>query len=525
MKRSTSFIRWVFFYVLVLTSQVFLITYVPSSLSEEAKSRVDVSDTVKDDTKDFEDTKNDQFQASYEKLFTTDSGTPSYPDVSGELRMYFDRIVDGMEPSLEAISARQQHTTTKHLKLDQVVHATGTPALLEMRLFFIQYLYRISAAKRDKEAVAIATTVQHDANSVESAILPWIQYHVEMGIAKFYIFYDGEDLSAVHILSHEALKGIVDVMLVKQHLGASDDMINRYTFFDKMIDPNAEGNKRLMKKQKFGVDQAIAKAHNDGQTWIIQIDVDELFLPSGHDSIPAALNNVPPDVPAVRFMNFESQAEAGDITDPFLQINLFRIHMYFTTPEGHAFRSKVKQGLNTGFLYLYANGKSAARLSADWDVSQFGPHYFNGNKDNWVNPISNDSFILHYCYTNPNELVRKAKRSCPKHFGKPALYEEVKNDCFILDADARAFMAANTGNAEAFFYQNFVYSEGAPVYCENDRTSKSGWCSLSDIAALKEMMIRIGLLKRFTLPQVILRRHEIEMSYKMMRRNSSTQKD
>ena len=73
----------------------------------------------------------------------------------------------------------------------------------------------------------------------------------------------------------------------------------------------------------------------------------------------------------------------------------------------------------------------------------------------------------------------------------------------------------NTGNAEAFFYQNFVYSEGAPVYCENDRTSKSGWCSLSDIAALKEMMIRIGLLKRFTLPQVILRRHEIEMSYKM----------
>ena len=140
MKRSTSFIRWVFLYVLVLTSQVFLITYVPSSLSEEAKSRVDVSDTVKDDTKDFEDTKNDQFQASYEKLFTTDSGTPSYPDVSGELRMYFDRIVDGMEPSLEAISARQQHTTTKHLKLDQVVHATGTPALLEMRLFFIQYL-------------------------------------------------------------------------------------------------------------------------------------------------------------------------------------------------------------------------------------------------------------------------------------------------------------------------------------------------------------------------------------------------
>ena len=453
-----------------------------------------------------------QQDTTYEKLFTTDSGTPSYPDVSGELRIYFDKIVASMEPSIDTISARQEHTTVRDLKLEKAVHATGTRPLLKTRLEFIERLHRINVVKREKESVCIATTVQHNAESVESKILPWIQYHIEMGVDKFYMLYDGEDLEAVQILSHEKLKNIVHILLVKAQLGASEPMIQKFQFFDEMVDKNAQGNKGLMKKQRFAVDQAIALAHSDGQTWIIQMDVDELFLPTGHDSIPAALHNIPPDVPAVRFMNLESQVEAGDVTSPFMQSNLFRVHMYFTTPEAHNFRGKFKQGLNSGFLYLYANGKSAARITNSWDVSQFGPHYFTGQKDNWVNPISNDSFILHYCYTNPEELIQKAKRSCPKHFGKSVSYQEVKDDCFILDVDARAFMAANAGNAEAFFYQNFVYSEGAPVQCTNENSNKKGWCPLSDIAALKEMMLRIGLLKRFTLPQFILGRHEIEIS-------------
>lgn len=518
--RDASYARWVIFYAVVFFSQAFLISHhVRHGLFDGAMHHQDDSDqsiVVPPEKTTPEKPRRSEHTSArpFEKLFLTDSGTPYVPDVCTEVDEYYETILGSMKSSIEMISQNQIRTTVGDLKLDKGVHATGTSRLLEKRLEFIQRLHHMMSPKRERELVCIATTVQHDAASVESKILPWIQYHVEMGIDRFYILYDGEDLKAVQVLTHIHLKDIVTVLLVKGHLGASEEMQTKFKFYDKLHEQHAEGNKGLMKKQRFAVNEAIAQARLDGQSWVIQMDVDELFLPTGHDSIPAVFNAIPSDVPAVRFMNFESQAEAGDITSPFLQSNLFRVHMYFTTPEAQYYRGKFKQGMNAGFLYLYANGKSAARISDLWTVSQFGPHYFKGDKDNWMNPISNDSFILHYCYVNPSELIQKAERSCPKHFGTSVSFEKVKEDCFILDADARAFMAANAGKeeAETFFYENFVYSEGAPVNCVNEESGREGWCPLSDIATLKELLVRIGLLKRFTLPQVILKRHEIEMS-------------
>lgn len=516
-KRDVAYARWLVFYLLVLSSQVVLLSYRPwqgvgLTVLEDDDAGVAEKSTMQTATKDNMD-HDDESIVSYEKLFTTDSGTPFVPDVRAELARYYDMVLASMAPSIDAISAHQNRVTVKDMNLEKAVYRVGTQDLREKRLALIQRLHRLASMKREKESVCIATTIQHDAESLEYTVLPWIQYHIEMGVERFYILYDGDDVHAVEMLSHKALKDIVHIFLVKESLGAPDVMIQRFKFYDLTSrDKDVEGNKLLMKKQRFAVDQAIAQARSDGQSWIIQMDVDELFLPTGHDSITSMLHNIPSDVPAVRFMNLESQVEAGDVTAPFLQSNLFRVHMYFTTPEAHYFRGKFKQGLNTGFLYLYANGKSAARISDAWEVSQFGPHYFTGTKEHWQNPVSNDSFILHYCYTNPRELVEKAKRSCPQHYGKSVSYEVAKKDCFILDSDARAFMAANAGEADTFFYQNFVYSEGAPVQCSHDENNTDGWCSLSDIGALKEMLLRIGLFKRFTLPQYILGKHEIELS-------------
>lgn len=52
-------------------------------------------------------------------------------------------------------------------------------------------------------------------------------------------------------------------------------------------------------------------------------DPDELFHPGGPaHSLTAILAAVPPWQPAVRFMNFEGMAEAGDLTNRYEQVSV-----------------------------------------------------------------------------------------------------------------------------------------------------------------------------------------------------------
>lgn len=40
---------------------------------------------------------------------------------------------------------------------------------------------------------------------------------------------------------------------------------------------------------------------------------------------------------------------------------------------------------------------------------------------------------------------------------------------------------------------------------------KRGWCPMADMSDLKELMVRMELMRRFTLPQFVLMRHEHEI--------------
>lgn len=46
----------------------------------------------------------------------------------------------------------------------------------------------------------------------------------------------------------------------------------------------------------------------------------------------------PAHVPSVRFMNFEGQPEAGDLTNRYEQVTLFRVHKHHISPEAHYYR-------------------------------------------------------------------------------------------------------------------------------------------------------------------------------------------
>ena len=361
--------------------------------------------------------------------------------------------------------------------MEDAVHVI-TEDSLRVRLRFLEGLHASTGYTRRKTKVAIVTTISNDVGSLERRVFPWMQYHVDMGVAQFYVFYDGDDPKAVEALG---LLPFVCVLTAKPELGADDGVRMRYAMhmsqthmFSSSVGDVQKSNELLMTKQTFGMNEGVRAGRADGMDWLLHIDTDELFVPEAHASIPQAFEAVDATDPTIRVLNLEAQLEAGDVTSPFLQVTLFRNHQYFTTKESQHYRSTFKQGVNTGWLYLYTNGKSAVRLDNKTAPAAHGPHYWKPSpntdgevRDRWKNRISNSSVILHYAYSNPDELVSKAARSCPQYWGKEVDLDEVMKECFVLGVDARAFVAANRGKeaAEQFFYENFVYSEGAPTQC------------------------------------------------------------
>lgn len=361
---------------------------------------------------------------------------------------------------------------------------------LPVRLRFLEGLHGSTGYKRQKTKVAIVSTISNDVGSLERRVLPWMQYHVEMGVAQFYVFYDGEDPTVVGALGSLPF---VHVLTAKPELGADNGLRARYTIhmsqkhmFSSSTGDVQKSNELLMTKQTFGMNEGVRAGRADGMDWLLHIDTDELFVPEAHASIPQALEAVDSTEPTIRVLNLEAQLEAGDVSSPFLQVTLFRNHQYLTTKESRHYRSKFKQGENDAWLYLYTNGKSAVRLDEKTAAEAHGPHYWKPSartdqevRSRWNNRISNSSVILHYAYSNPDDLVSKAARSCPQLWGRDVDMEAVLKECFVLAVDARAFLAANQGEeaAKRFFYENFVYSEGAPTQCRYAAAARH-WSSL-----------------------------------------------
>ena len=72
---------------------------------------------------------------------------------------------------------------------------------------------------------------------------------------------------------------------------------------------------------------------------------------------------------------------------------------------------------------------------------------------------------------------------------------------------------------EAFFFGELVMSEGAAYACsapaQTNSTDSEWWCSMRDVARLKELLLRAGLLLRAHGPQQVLRGQEALLKARM----------
>ncbi|KAI3436820.1 hypothetical protein D9Q98_006230 [Chlorella vulgaris] len=471
-------------------------------------------------------------QAADERLGPQPSSNiPGVEDVHAELAAYGQAMIDAMVLEESDAAARQDRSTAAQLGW-RVVDGLADTISLPTRIAFLNQLHR-EVQQGETLRVCLTATTSADVWGVRRELLPWLQYHTELGASRFYLLYDGQDAEAVRLLAQ-----VSSVTLTHIHPPfASPADLAKYALWTGGINASSHrqwggqpGNYELMVKQGYGAIEALSRAAADGMHWLLHLDPDELLHPGGPlFSLPGVLARVPPHVPAVRFMDFEGQPEAGGITNRYEQaggawggVSLFRVHKHFITPEALFYRGLYKLGASTAFLQLYANGKSAVRVDAP-GVAPNGPHYFTGNPsprwqtaDNpageWRDAVSDDSVVLHYAYSTAEEVAAKANRSCPAEYLEAARRGDMAKvkQCFVLEVDADAYVAAAQGPAavQDFFFGRMVLSEGARLKCIDPALKQQGWCTLTDVARLKYLLEKVGLYRRLHTPAALLRRHE-----------------
>src|SRR5204863_10208060 len=104
-------------------------------------------------------------------------------------------------------------------------------------------------------------------------------------------------------------------------------------------------------------------------TWLMHIDIDEIFYEDGDHSWTTWEN-----VGSIIFVNYESVPLRHDVTNPFVDCTLFKV-----------------RGGELPFM-AYGNGKPAVRLSSR--VHSNGPHQFAGYEGE--HRSISKPFVLHY---------------------------------------------------------------------------------------------------------------------------------
>jgi len=462
---------------------------------------------------------------------------PGVEDIHQELQKYFDTMLAAMTSDGATAIDRQHRPLAEERGIDVVDNLEDVESIPE-RIEFLNELCR-EAEARERVRVAIVSTVAADVIGLRKELVPWMQYHTELGVQRFYLLYDGVDSDAVAILQKVRC---VELMHINSTWATAADTatLNAYNRVTLQWAGQA-GNYQLMFKQGYGLQEALRRSKEADFHWLMHLDPDELFYPGGPSSkITAELDKQPDHIPAVRFMNMEAQVEVGNVRNRYEQVTLFRSHKHFITPEAFRYRSQYKLGANGAFLSLYANGKSAVRVDAP-GVKQSGPHFFTGDSSPrwkspsnpgglWQNAVSDSAVVLHYAYTHWSDVSAKAHRSCPDEYlaaARAGDRQTIKSKCFVIDYDADAYIASSQGQKATmdFFYSRQVLSEAVSVECRDPATGKSGWCPLHDIPRLLYLLEKIGLMKRIYMPQVLLRGHERVIQRQLHRASSLLEKN
>ncbi|MFS8856216.1 glycosyltransferase family 2 protein, partial [Synechococcus sp. H55.2] len=225
--------------------------------------------------------------------------------------------------------------------------------------------------------VCIVTTVRDPGVCLES----FIRYHLAIGIAHIYIFFDDpEDPAAQIALRFSDVTAIPndEALQVQQALG--NILYAKY---------GPHVGYEVMARQILNVETAIQLALDQGMDWIIHIDGDELFY-LGEALTLDWFDQLDNDILQVRFLNYEAAPEKFEIEDYFREVTLFKRNPAVLDPDFYA-KFQSTSGKSQYFL-AYQNGKSAARVYPS--ILPNSVHSFDIPEEHTL--VTSSPTVLHY---------------------------------------------------------------------------------------------------------------------------------
>jgi len=287
--------------------------------------------------------------------------------------------------------------------------------------------------------VCIATTVRDPGVCLES----FIRYHLAIGIAHIYIFFDDpEDPAAQIALRFSEVTAIPNDEALQLQQALGNILYAKYG-------PHA--SYEVMARQILNVETAIQLALEQGMDWILHIDGDELFY-LGETLTLDWFDHLDSDILQVHFLNHEAAPEEFEIEDYFREVTLFKKNPAVLDPD---FYSKFQSisGKSQYFL-AYQNGKSAARIHAN--LLPNSVHSFDIPEDHIL--VTTSPTILHYLNCGFQNYYKKYAQlgSFPDYWWR-SKSNPIRVPFHLASRDA--YCSGNTDELAAIYQQFILYED------------------------------------------------------------------
>lgn len=257
-------------------------------------------------------------------------------------------------------------------------------------------------------------------------ILPFVNYHLNVGIDHMFLFFDDPADAAAKALAENPR--VTCILCTPEHWA---ELGKRQTSWL----PEFDGSKPplIEDRQRLNATAALKLARSRHFDWIAHIDADELLY--ARNGLRALLDHVHSSVDFIRFPVLEAVASDSNGTNPMQSINLFKVAEFRVSEAGgqptigtrlRAFARRIGHRLkrtvakltaarsiftNNGLIIGHSFGKSFVRTGSN--VSYLKLHLPMACPGSTLRfTIARQGYLLHFDSCNFNQWYEKWRRRC-----------------------------------------------------------------------------------------------------------------
>ncbi|MDJ1503292.1 glycosyltransferase family 2 protein [Xanthocytophaga agilis] len=227
--------------------------------------------------------------------------------------------------------------------------------------------------------IAITTTVK---SCSAETLANFASYHLSIGFDYIFFFFDDENEIPPDVTIKEER-----IIIIK-----NDDLLQRSWQKTKLRHMLEYTSSDLIARQVLNIEAAINLSLQLNVSWILHIDVDELFYAPAYNNVKDHFKYMEQQhIQSINYVNYEAICEKTYIDNYYKEVTLFKRNpLTLTLKQKDLIQCHYPGGMKNFFLF-YGNGKPAGKVSAR--LTPNGPHFFKNAIQFYPNtgPI-----ILHY---------------------------------------------------------------------------------------------------------------------------------